>query len=336
MKPSLDTIENRFKKRSLPDLLVHKFLTEYGYDHGPVIARAIVEDILATVERCWPERLPPKTVTWLAVRREWRGRRKSLDVADLIPIQLPIVTKSEIGLLVAPKLRKERTARRAYNRARFARWCFQAYEQGGVLTRLDLSLLSGMSEQYVGEVLREYEAEANKIVPTRGTVHDIGPGVTHKGEVIRRWLRGESPAQIARALNHSQEAVDRYIAAFQKVRLLARKFPVAELPTLTGLSASVVRQYVTLLREYEPGLALYQENGQDSVNAGETLVGPAPSKTKPGAQAASRAPVGRTSRAQRSLDADEHLAMVERAPHQQVAESLPVGHSDRFLVAVNG
>ena len=41
----MDTIKDRFEKRSLPNLLVHKFLTEYGYDHGPVIAQAIVEDI---------------------------------------------------------------------------------------------------------------------------------------------------------------------------------------------------------------------------------------------------------------------------------------------------
>jgi len=263
MKSPMDTIESRFKKRSLPDLLVHKFLTEYGYDHGPVVARAIVEDILATVARCCPERIAPKTVIWLAVRREWHGRRKGLSVTDLVPIQLRVVTESEIQLLMAPKLRKERKARRAFNRARFARWCFDAYEQGGVLTLLDLSLLSGLSEHYVGELLREYEAETGTIVPTRGTVHDLGTGVTHKAEVIRRWLRGESPAQIARALHHSQEAVDRYIADFQKVRLLARKFPVAELPALAGLSASVVRQYVGLLGEYEPELALYQKSPVD-------------------------------------------------------------------------
>ena len=53
-----------------------------------------------------------------------------------------------------------------------------------------------MCEQYVGEVLREYEAEANEIVPTRGTVHDIGPGVTHKAEVIRRWLRVNHPHRL--------------------------------------------------------------------------------------------------------------------------------------------
>jgi hypothetical protein len=323
MKTSLDTIESRFKKRSLPDLLVRKFLTEYGYDHGPVIARAIVDDILTTIEECWPERVPPKTVTWLAVRREWKGKRKSLDVTDLTPIQLLVVTENEIKLLMTHELRKERKARRAYNRARFARWCFEAYEQGGVLTQLDLSLLSGMSEQYVGEVLREYEAEANNIVPTRGTVHDIGPGVTHKAEVIRRWLRGESPAQIARALNHSQEAVDRYIADFQKVRFLAQKLPVAELPTLIGLSASVIRQYIALLREYEPGLALYQENEQDSVNIGENVAAPATSETKPGAQPASRVPEGQ---AQQSLDAVEHLAIVERTLEQQPVGRPSVGH----------
>lgn len=258
MKTLLDTYSHRFSQRSLPDLLVRKFLTEYGYDHGPVIARAIVEDILATLEQCYPDRLPPKTVVWLVVRREWQGRRKHLQVTDLVPVQLRLVTPEEIELLMQPDLRRDLKARRAFNRARFVRWCYEAYDQGGVLTLLDLSLLSGMSENYVGELLREYEAAQGKIVPTRGTVHDVGPSVTHKAEVIRRWLRHESAAQIARALDHSQEAVDRYIGDFQKVRLLAQKFPAVELPILTGLSASVVEQYLALLDQYEPTLALYE------------------------------------------------------------------------------
>jgi hypothetical protein len=258
MTASTDYTETRIQKRSLVDLLVHKFLTEYGYDHGPVIARAIVEDILTTIERCYPERVPPKTVVWLAVRREKRGQRKGLDITDLVPVQLLMITDREIKLLTDAQLRKDRRARRASNRARFARWCFEAYEQGGVLTQLDLSLLSGLSANYISQALREYEAEAGEIVPTRGTVHDIGPSVTHKAEVIRRWLRNESPAQIARTLKHSQEAVDRYIADCQKVRTLAQKFPAADLPALTGLSASVVEQYIALLCEYEPQLALYE------------------------------------------------------------------------------
>ena len=88
MTTPMDTIKSRFEKRNLPDLLVRKFLTEYGYDHGPVIARAIVDDILDTIDRCSPERVSPKTVIWLAVRREWCGRRKKLEVTDLVPVQL--------------------------------------------------------------------------------------------------------------------------------------------------------------------------------------------------------------------------------------------------------
>jgi len=254
MKVSTNYTATRIQKRSVADLLVHKFLTEYGYDHGPVIARAIVDDILATVERCYPERVPPKTVVWLAVRREKRGQRKGLDITDLVPVKLLVISESEIKLLTDARLRKDRQARRASNRARFARWCFEAYEQGGVLTQLDLSLLSGLSANYISKALREYETETGEIVPTRGTVHDIGPSVTHKAEVIRRWLRNESPAQIARVSNHSQEAVDRYIADCQKVRTLAQRLPSTELPALTGLSASVVEQYIELLREYEPQL----------------------------------------------------------------------------------
>lgn len=69
--------ETRINKRNLPDLLVYKFLTEYGYDHGPVIARAIVDDLLATLEQCYPERVPPRTIVWLAVRLASCTRRRT-------------------------------------------------------------------------------------------------------------------------------------------------------------------------------------------------------------------------------------------------------------------
>lgn len=263
MTAPTDSTARRIQKRSLPDLLVHKFLTEYGYDHGPIIARAIVDDILAAIERCYPERVPPKTVTWLAVRVEKRGRRKGISVTDLVPVQLKMYTESEVDLLTDPALRKKQRARRAFNQARFARWCFEAREQGGVLTLLDLSLLSGLSTIYASRVLREYEEKTGEIVPTRGTVHDMGPAVTHKREIVRRWLRHQSPVRIARETKHAQASVDRYIGDYQRVRLLAQKVPVEEVPALTGLSAAVVAQYVELLQQYEPDLVLNQRAGQE-------------------------------------------------------------------------
>lgn len=264
-KTCIDSYGERFKKRSLSELLVHKFLTEYGYSHGPVIAKAIVTDILEIVARCYPERVAPKTVVWLAVRREWRGYKKGIPLGELVPVHLSIATDEEVQLLTKPELRKKLKARRAFNRARFARWCFDAYQQGGVLTQLDLSMLSGMSERYVADLLREYEAKTGKIVPTRGTVHDLGKSVTHKAEVIRRWIRKESPAQIARSLQHSQDAVDRYIADYQKVRLLAQRCSEVEIPALAGLSKSLVKQYTALLHEYEPSVLFCSESESATV-----------------------------------------------------------------------
>ena len=148
MKTAPTYTETRIKKRNLPDLLVHKFLTEYGYDHGPVIARAIVDDLLATLQQCCPERVPPKTVVWLAVRCESRGQRKGLAVSDLIPVQLSMITDSEVKILTDPEDRAIGQEWQHFNPAwlhvrltqhpeyclqfadRMARYCFN----GGLLT----------------------------------------------------------------------------------------------------------------------------------------------------------------------------------------------------------
>lgn len=106
-------------------------------------------------------------------------------------------------------------------------------------------------------MLQAYEQEHGLTVPICGTVHDIGPSVSHKAEVVRRYLRGQSPADIARELNHSQHAVDRYIKDYEVTRTLAQKFPLHEIPALAKLAPSLVREHVQLIREYEPKLAFY-------------------------------------------------------------------------------
>ena len=108
MKTSLDTIKSRFKKRSLPDLLVRKFLTEYGYDHGPVIARAIVEDILATIEQVLSQTGSAKDRDLVGCSPRVAGAAKGTGYHR--PGPNPIASwspESEIELLVAPALRKE-------------------------------------------------------------------------------------------------------------------------------------------------------------------------------------------------------------------------------------
>ena len=48
----------RINDKSLRQLLIHRFLNDYGYDKGEVTATAIVDDILKTVEDYFVITLP--------------------------------------------------------------------------------------------------------------------------------------------------------------------------------------------------------------------------------------------------------------------------------------
>jgi Protein of unknown function (DUF1670). len=53
-----------------------------------------------------------------------------------------------------------------------------------------------------------------------GTIHDIGPSLTHKKVIVEKFLQNIPTPDIARMTQHTEEACDRYIKAFKKVRML--------------------------------------------------------------------------------------------------------------------
>lgn len=257
MKEKTSTPQSRWAKRSLKQQLLTKFLTEYGYEHGPVIAAAIVDDLLALLDQQYSDQLPPRHLNWPAVPIHNGVNGKSPAIQQLVTVRLQMVTDQEVALLNDQKLLGQQAAKRTFNQQRFARWSQEAYAQGGVLTLFDLSLLSGLGEGQVGLLIRQYEQEQQITLPLRGTVHDVGPSVSHKAEVIRRFLRGHSPADIARELTHSQAAVDIYIKDYEVTRKLVQKFPLAEIPALSRRSLSLVKEHLKLIRQYEPDLVFY-------------------------------------------------------------------------------
>lgn len=264
MKEKSSTPQTRWAKRSLKQQLLAKFLNEYGYERGPVVAAAIVDDLLALIDQLYTEQLPPRHLNWPAVPIHNGPNGKSPDIQQLVTVRLQMVSDQEVALLNDQKLLGQQAAKRTFNQHRFARWCQQAYQQGGVLSLFDLSLLSGLGEGQVGYLIRQYEQDHQLTLPLRGTVHDVGPSVSHKAEVIRRFLRGQSPAQIARDLNHTQQAVDIYIKDYEVTRKLAQKFPVADIPALSRRSASLVKEHLKLIRQYEPDLLFFSTKNNNA------------------------------------------------------------------------
>ena len=93
------------------------------------------------------------------------------------------------------------------------------------------------------------EKETGKLVPRRGNVHDIGPTLTHKRIICIEHLKeGKTVEETARETNHSPEAVVRYTSDFRRIHLCLKEgFDLCKISKTTGLSHSLVEQYVDLI-----------------------------------------------------------------------------------------
>jgi hypothetical protein len=89
----------------------------------------------------------------------------------------------------------------------------EAIEQGGVLSQEDIS-------KYLSVSLRTVKRDISKIkqrgieVVTRGYLHNIGRGQTHKVKIIGMYLDGKTYSEIKLTARHSVGAIKRYLESF--------------------------------------------------------------------------------------------------------------------------
>ncbi|MBC8230201.1 DUF1670 domain-containing protein [bacterium] len=254
----------RINDKSLRQLLIHRFINAYGYDKGEVTAKAIVDDILQTIEHYFviakPLQLmaegktPPDDyslrygqLVWMAVPiDEYPQRGKSIVQTRMKPVILTYLAAEDIETI-----RKGFTSRQLRIN-RMVRWCEQAYDQGALLTQLDLAVLLNVCDSVVSSYVNEYQRTSGKILPTRGNIHDLSGAITHKREIITLYLEGHLTPTIARKTRHSKEAVDRYIRDYESVKIVRKATEdIDEMSQITHLSKRVIQQYLDLIPDEE-------------------------------------------------------------------------------------
>ena len=237
----------RVKGKTLKHILLDRFLNQYGYDKGTVTAQAIVEDLLGIIEQYYRftdnSFLKQGQMVWPAVPTdEYPQKGKSMAQTRLKPVVLDIIADEDIEAMIAPIYYRDLRMKK------IERWTHQAYDQGALLSQLDLAMLLGVKEQTAGIYTREYRSLYGRPLPTRGNVQLIGGGQTHKQQIISLYLRGYLVPTICRKTSHSKEAVERYIRDFEAIRLLHSKFDeVRTISLITRLSEKVVNQYIDLI-----------------------------------------------------------------------------------------
>ena len=126
------------------------------------------------------------------------------------------------------------------------RMASEALDQDGLLTQEDLSVLLCSSRRTIRRDVKELKQQGIDVL-TRGTLQDIGPGVTHKSKVVKMWLDGYEYTDIERKTGHSGFSVQRYLTGFSKsVRFHCRGYSLPEIRELTDMSERLVKEYLDL------------------------------------------------------------------------------------------
>ena len=122
-----------------------------------------------------------------------------------------------------------------------------------MLTMLDLEWLLNANGAFLRQLLSAYQENFGVILPTAGTILDMGRTLTHKTIVVEMSLEGLSTQQIARRIFHTPEAVDNYLRLFDRV-LVIRYFrmPPHLMRQVTGHSLALINEHLALVEKHFP------------------------------------------------------------------------------------
>lgn len=135
-------------------------------------------------------------------------------------------------------------------RHRILRITREALDQGALLSYEDIAMLLTTSPATVRRDARALR-KTGKVVMTRGWKHDMGPGTSHKAQIIDLFLKGYQFTDIELKTNHSETSVRRYLNDFvQVVALHYKRFSLAQIRQVTGFSERLIAEYIDLYTHY--------------------------------------------------------------------------------------
>jgi predicted transcriptional regulator len=259
----------RLKDKGLSQMLLHRFLNNYGYDKGEITAKAIINDILQLIDEFFLissvdddlHHIHYGQLVWMAVPIEERPHKyQSIAETKMKPVVLTFISDDDIAHIAHGFCTK------TLRKNRIKRWTDQAFDQGALLTQLDLSMLLGLCDAVVSQYVNEIQKEGT-MLPTRGNIHDMSGAITHKREIITLYLEGYFTPEIAIKTKHSNEAVDRYIRDFHRVQMLWKHniTDIDQISQLSRLSKRVVQQYIDLLPD-KMKMNMSKNNSQDKLD----------------------------------------------------------------------
>lgn len=241
---------------------------------GSKIRQVMVNDVTSMIRKFYPEtsHLNQGQTPWVTVHKDAKSSYgKRIQETPLQSIVLDLVRPEDITERAQGKKLREMKIEAV------ARICKQAYEQDGCMTNAELAILLKISTATVGKYIKTWEEETREVLPRRGTIHDMGPTLTHKKIIIEKlFIEKKTVQQVSRETYHSLPAIQRYIGTFKRVLICHKKdFSTEEISYAIGITKRLVNEYEVIIQEYKDrGYVLDQISSADI--AVETLFDQAP------------------------------------------------------------
>lgn len=250
----------RLQAKSPEEAIIEQIGRDFNL--APFMARTQFEQMRRYFERYLGLERDVGQMTFLAISGDTPPGRPVAE-SERVPISLTVDCPDDLEVL--------RHGVATLRQSKIQRLTEEAQEQGALLTQEDLARLLCTSCSTIKRDIAQLRA-GGVDVPTRGQKKDIGKGVSHKTRIIGDWLAGYTFSEIEQRRRHSNHAIERYCADFQRVVCLyARGLSASQIRIGTGLSERLVGEY----------LGLYEKAGHGNERVQRLLGEPDPATENP-------------------------------------------------------
>lgn len=244
MNPKMDTAYgiNRLESKNARAAIIQKISADFNL--MPIVAEAYYKQISTYFEQHADVQLTSGQICYEAVAAE-EPAGKHIALAKKVSCRLTLNDiNADLEVLAAYGLAGLR-------RHRILRLTKEAYDQDALLSYEDLAVLLTTSPATVKRDIRRLKQEGY-FVMTRGAKHDMGPGTSHKTQILELYFKAYTFTEIEQKTNHSERAVYRYLKDFTQVATLHhQEFADAQIRLITHLSDRLIREYLSLYAEYQ-------------------------------------------------------------------------------------
>lgn len=266
MRNELKSRYESIPKRSYFNSIVKLLEEEYKIVGSKKVIMMIAEDIEQLHKEYYPdiEKHTLGEIVWqtTASTEKKPSYGKKAEDYKVKTVILPLVTTEDIEQRIKSFYGKESYKKQQERDISvMARLTKSAYEQGGILSGAELSVLLNRSLTTIGRYIRIYHEGNKDILPTKGMILDQGSKPTHKSSIINLYEQGYPEVDIARLTNHTIESVGRYIKSYKNIKLLIeKKFNLMEMVRISGMGRGTIIQYKELIGLYHPELGDESKN----------------------------------------------------------------------------